>query len=100
MFSEARVLMMARLREKNVSIYTDSKVTACFKDGVVIAKNGASIELGGYDYIINATGAEPVDDLAAGAEGITNELYVIGDASEPRQALQAITEGDEVGRTL
>jgi len=33
-------------------------------------------------------------------KGVSKHLIVVGDAKEPRRALEAIEEGTEIGRTI
>jgi 2,4-dienoyl-CoA reductase (NADPH2) len=49
------------------------------------------------DWIILAMGAKSVDELSNKIRGKVDEVYVIGDAKEPRRALEAIAEGAELG---
>jgi len=41
-------------------------------------------------------GSKSDDHIAKSLEGKVPELHVIGDASEPREALEAVCEGQEV----
>jgi 2,4-dienoyl-CoA reductase (NADPH2) len=52
----------------------------------------------GMDAIILAMGAKSVDELSDKIKNKVAEVYVIGDAKQPRKALEAIAEGAEVGR--
>jgi hypothetical protein len=47
-----------------------------------------------------AVGSRAESSLAKELEGLASEFYVIGDAREPRKALEAIREGFEVGLLL
>ncbi|HOW80946.1 MAG TPA: FAD-dependent oxidoreductase [Spirochaetota bacterium] len=100
MYSEARYFLMKELREKGVEMITGAVVSRIFTDGAEILLNGETREFHGYDHVINAMGAESVNGLAPFAEKYAGETYVIGDAQQPRQALQAISEGYEVGNKI
>ena len=50
----------------------------------------------GFDTIVLAVGSKSDNHLARELEGKVPELYVIGDASDPREALEAVYEGEEV----
>ena len=52
--------------------------------------------LGPFDTVVLATGYQTDDDLYQGLLGRVPELYLVGDASEPRSALEAIREAAEV----
>jgi NAD(H)-dependent 7beta-hydroxy-3-oxo-delta4-cholenoic acid oxidoreductase len=99
MFSEGRELLMEKLRHKEVRFITSATVKEITGDGAVIERAGGIETITGMDYIVLATGAEPVNELAAAAAGVS-EVHVIGDAREPRQVLDAIREGSETGRAL
>nr|HPI88405.1 NAD(P)/FAD-dependent oxidoreductase [Spirochaetota bacterium] len=100
MFSEARYFMINSLREKGVRLYTGSTVTELFDDGAAIERGGKKIELRGFDYLVNATGAQPANELASSLESYSGEVYTIGDAREPRQALHAIAEAWDLGNKI
>jgi pyruvate/2-oxoglutarate dehydrogenase complex dihydrolipoamide dehydrogenase (E3) component len=99
MFSEGRELLMEKLRHREVRIITSASVVDIRSDGALVRRPGGEEAITGMDYIILATGSEPVDDLSRAGTGIA-EVHVIGDAREPRQVLDAIREGSEVGRAL
>jgi len=99
MFSEGRELLMEKLRHKEVRFITSATVKEITGDGAVIERPGGIETITGMDYIVLATGAEPVNELSTAAAGIM-EVHVIGDARKPRQVLDAIREGSEIGRVL
>ena len=45
-------------------------------------------------------GSRSVDQLSKKIRDKVAEVYVIGDAKEPRKALEAIAEGAEAGRKI
>jgi 2,4-dienoyl-CoA reductase-like NADH-dependent reductase (Old Yellow Enzyme family)/thioredoxin reductase len=98
MFSEGRELLMEKLRHKEVRIMTSATVKEITADGAVVERAGAEEAIGGMDCVVLALGSDPVNGLA-GAAG-AGEVRTIGDALEPRQVLEAIREGEELGRAL
>jgi len=98
--SQPRMLLIPRLREKGVRAITSATVKEVIEDGVVIVKDGQEEAIRGMDYIILAVGAKSLDELSESIENKVVEVYVIGDAKEPRKALEAIAEGAEVGRKI
>ena len=88
MFSEARTLLLERLEALGVELLPCTRL--------------ASISLGGagFDWVVAALGAEPLDTLSAPAEEAGIEVRVVGDARQPRQAVAAIAEGFEAGRSI
>jgi NAD(H)-dependent 7beta-hydroxy-3-oxo-delta4-cholenoic acid oxidoreductase len=113
--AEARTVLMARLRENGVEIVTSTRVVEILPDGVrvvntikeirpdwtTVIKNGDEERtIGGIGKIILAVGVQSVDDLSAKIGDQVAEVHVIGDAKQPRKALEAIAEGAEVGRAI
>lgn len=92
----ARMLLVQRLREKGVKCITSATVNEILEDGVVITRDGQEDTIQGMDHIILACGVKSVDDLSERIGDKVPEVYVIGDAKEPRRALEAIAEGMEV----
>jgi 2,4-dienoyl-CoA reductase (NADPH2) len=52
------------------------------------------------DTVVLAAGVTPIDDVYQSLQGRVKELYLIGDAKEPRKAFDAIREGFETGMTI
>jgi NAD(H)-dependent 7beta-hydroxy-3-oxo-delta4-cholenoic acid oxidoreductase len=113
--AEARTLLMERLREKGAEIVASTRVVEILPDGVrvvntikeirpdwttVIKDGNEERTIGGIGKIILAMGLESVDDLSEKIGDQVAEVHVIGDAKQPRKALEAIAEGAEVGRAI
>jgi NAD(H)-dependent 7beta-hydroxy-3-oxo-delta4-cholenoic acid oxidoreductase len=95
-----RMLLIPRLREKGVKWITNAPIKEIVEDGVVITHDGKEETIRGMDQIIIACGTKSVDNLSKAIEGKVPEVHVIGDAKQPRQALEAIAEGADVGRKI
>jgi len=100
MANEARHLLMQRLREKGVTILTSAKVKEILDDGVLFIRDGQEESIHNADTIVLALGAKPVDHLFEEIKDKVVEVYVIGDAKEPRKVLEATADGAEVGRKI
>ena len=85
-----------RLAEKRVTILTSTEVKELGKGYALVEDVSGTRKIGGFDTIFLAVGSKPDDRIAKSLEGKVPELYVIGDASEPREALEAVYEGEEV----
>jgi len=85
-----------RLAEKRVTILTSTEVKELGKGYALVKDVSGTRKIGGFDTIFLAVGSKPDDRIAKSLEGKVPELYVIGDASEPREALEAVYEGEEV----
>ena len=57
-------------------------------------------KISGFDAIFLAVGSIPNDFIAKSFQGKVRELYVIGDASQPREAMEAVYEGEEVAMKI
>jgi len=94
-----RWTVMAELQRLGVSVMTNTRAVAV-KDGFVeVEKDGQSEELPA-DSVVIAAGSLSERGLAAALEGLVPEIHVIGDAAEPRKALEAVREGFLTGLKL
>jgi 2,4-dienoyl-CoA reductase-like NADH-dependent reductase (Old Yellow Enzyme family)/thioredoxin reductase len=98
--AEPRHLLLERLREKRVEVIVRARVKEILDDGVVFDRDGHEEALRGFEYVILAMGAKSVDSLSKAIEGKVPEVYVIGDATQPRRALDATAGGAEIGRRI
>ncbi len=92
-----KYFLLQRLSEYRVQIERFTPTIELLEDGAVVSKNGSEFRLEGFDTIVLALGRKSVDSLKNQLGHKIPELYVIGDAREPRQALEAIREGAEIG---
>jgi hypothetical protein len=70
-------------------------------DWTTVVKDGnEERSIGGISKIILAMGLDSVDDLSEKIGGRVAEVHVIGDAKQPRKALEAIAEAAEVARAI
>jgi len=93
-------LLVQRLREKDVKVITSAEVKEILDDGVGVIREGQEEAIRGMGCVILAMGARSVDEISDKVGDAVAEVYVIGDAREPRLALEAIAEGAEVGRKI
>jgi NADH dehydrogenase FAD-containing subunit len=85
-----------RLAEKGVTLLTSTKVKELGKHYVLVENSSGTRKIEGFDTIVLALGSKSDDRIAKDLEGKVPALYVIGDASEPREALEAVYEGEEI----
>ena len=83
---------MAELRRLGVKIITGATATEIVPEGIRIVKEGSQ-DLLPADSVIMATGSRPENGLLNVIKGLAPEVYVIGDAVEPQNALEAIKDG-------
>jgi 2,4-dienoyl-CoA reductase (NADPH2) len=90
-----RWTVMAELKRLGVKIIAGAKAIEVTGAGLKIEKEGRE-ELLPVDSILIATGSKSENALAS-VKDLAPEVYVIGDAKSPRNALEAIKEGFLIG---
>ncbi len=98
--TQARHLLMQRLRAKGVRILRSTKVKEIVEKGVVVTKKDREEILTGVDWVITATGVKSLDKLSTEIGREVEEFHVIGDARKARSAIEAVAEGRETGLRL
>jgi len=89
-----------RLAKKGVTTLTSTTVKELGKGYAVVEDSSGVRTIGGFDTIVLAVGSIPNDSVAKSLQGKVRELYVIGDASQPREAMEAVYEGEEVAMKI
>jgi 2,4-dienoyl-CoA reductase-like NADH-dependent reductase (Old Yellow Enzyme family)/thioredoxin reductase len=92
--------LLSRLNGSGARIITSAKVKEIIEDGVVLDVDGEEETIHGMDSVVLALGVESVDELSQRLESRVSEVHVIGDAKEPRNALEAVAEGAQVGMRI
>jgi 2,4-dienoyl-CoA reductase-like NADH-dependent reductase (Old Yellow Enzyme family)/thioredoxin reductase len=92
--------LLQRLMEKGVSILTGTKVKELGKGYALVEDASGVRKIEGFDAIVLAVGSTPDNRIAKSLQGEVLELYVIGDASQPREALEAVYEGEEIATKI
>lgn len=90
--SSTRWTVMMELRRLGVSVLTGAIAVGITPEGVEIEK-GEKRDLLPADSVVIAAGAEPENVLVDEMVDLVPEIYSIGDAKAPRNALEAIKEG-------
>ncbi len=89
-----------RLRDKNVRILTSTQLIG-FDDYSILIKDAEGVrKITGYDSVILAMGFKSEQALVERFCGKIEEIHVIGDARAPREIIDAVAEGYEVGAKL
>lgn len=94
-----RWAMVQDLHRLGVKVITGAKAKEIQPDGVLVQR-GEKEEKIPCDTVVLAVGSRAMDEISEKIVGIVPEVHVIGDAKNPRKALDAIWEGYEVGRTI
>jgi len=95
-----RIPMLQRLYSQGVKVYTKTSVKEITSDHVIIEVEGKEDVLAGFDHILLACGSKSQDDLSEKLKELVREVYVIGDASTPSNALHATKEATKISREI
>ncbi len=87
-----RWTIMGELKRLGVKIFTGARAVEIKMDGLEIEK-GEGRRLLPADSIVIAAGSKPEKTIEREIKGMGIETHIIGDAREPRNALEAIKEG-------
>jgi 2,4-dienoyl-CoA reductase (NADPH2) len=90
--NSTRWTVLSELHRLGVKIRRGAEVVAVLPEGVEI-ENAQGRDLLKTDSVVVATGSLPENRLMAEIDGLIPEVYVIGDAKKPRNAMEAIKEG-------
>lgn len=90
--SSTRWTVMAELRRLGVEILTGARAVEIREAGCTIEKDERR-HLLPADTVVIAAGSRSENTLAVELKDLVPEIYVVGDAQSPRNALEAIREG-------
>lgn len=103
----ARDIGMARrgflrrvLAMHGVNIITEARVTAITDEGVQFVDKEGNTQTIPADTVVLAVGTQPVNEIYQKLQGKVPELYLIGDAKQPRKAMDAIHEAATLAKAL
>jgi 2,4-dienoyl-CoA reductase-like NADH-dependent reductase (Old Yellow Enzyme family)/thioredoxin reductase len=91
-----RFFLLTRLKTLGANTMVNTEIVEVLEDGARANSQGQRIELRGYDTLIAAFGVEPERGLAERIDGLVSEVHVIGDAKEPRKAVDAVRDAEEL----
>jgi 2,4-dienoyl-CoA reductase-like NADH-dependent reductase (Old Yellow Enzyme family)/thioredoxin reductase len=92
--------LLYRIKAQGIKIFTSTEVEGISEQGVVVNKEGRKETWQGIDTVVMAVGIRSNNELAGEIKGMVKDLYVIGDAVDPRRGIDAMREGAEVGRRI
>jgi 2,4-dienoyl-CoA reductase (NADPH2) len=90
--SSTRWTVMGEMKRLGVRIVTSTTATVIRRDGVAVEREGTP-DFFPADSVVLATGSIPEKELLKDSQSLAAEVYTIGDAKEPRNAMEAIGEG-------
>lgn len=91
-----RELLLERLRERGVKMLTETKIMKIEKDRVFVERPGGQDVLPA-DTVVVCLEAKPNDSLATDLWQVVSQVFVVGDAAEPRRVTEAMAEGAIAG---
>ncbi|MGD2026672.1 MAG: NAD(P)/FAD-dependent oxidoreductase [Anaerolineales bacterium] len=95
----AKNMLLARLKKRGVDIHIQTKVSELTSNIASAKQRGKTVQFP-IETVIIAVGVRSNSEVATMLEDSGLEMYIIGDASQPRKALEAIWEGFEVALKL
>ncbi|HOP48030.1 MAG TPA: FAD-dependent oxidoreductase [Desulfobacteraceae bacterium] len=95
-----KAILLTRLTESGVEMITETKIIEITDDGVTGIEKGRNIININGDKVVLATGLVSETRLYDELKGLAHEIYVIGDALEPRRVGKATSEGYRIGSTI
>ena len=101
MYPSNRYALLARLKDKGVTLVTDVKeYEAINDDGLVLIDSQGKRRTLEADTIVLAAGASPNDQLASALADKVGEIHLAGDCAKPGRILDAIHDGARLGREV
>ena len=79
-----------------MQILTSTKAIRFEKEGLWVEDPQGTKRLECFDSIVIALGSIPNNELVESLKEKVSEVYVVGDASKPREVMEAVLEGEEV----
>ena len=97
----AKVILMKELNEK-ATLLTNTTVKEIHDDYLILSDKDGERECPGFYQIVIAIGSKPdnklYEDIKGQMPGV--ELHIIGDAYKVRKIIDAIAEGNNIGRLI
>ena len=90
-----RVPTMIRLNRPEITMMTGTKLMSVNGSDVTVERHGVQETFGGFTHVIYACGARPARALFDELKEAYPEAVLIGDASQPAQALEAVRQAVE-----
>ncbi len=100
MSSNDRFYLRERLKRGGVELYKNVHVSSFLNDGVELHAGEQRIELRGFESVVLADTFVSLREAANLMKRHKVGVHFIGDAKHPRHLMYAISEGEELGRTL
>jgi len=83
-----------------VNIITEARVTAITDEGVRFVDKEGKTQTVPADTVVLAVGTQPVNEIYQRLQGRVPELHLIGDAKQPRKAMDAVHEAAALAKEI
>jgi 2,4-dienoyl-CoA reductase-like NADH-dependent reductase (Old Yellow Enzyme family)/thioredoxin reductase len=97
---DARWHIARAIESLPVRFIANAAVTAIGSGTVEVQRAGATEQLSGIENVVVAVGARSSRELISAVQGLAPVVVIVGDAVQPRSALEAIAEGARAAREL
>jgi NADH dehydrogenase FAD-containing subunit len=94
-----RALLLGRLQDLGVDLRTETRILRADPDAVCVEGPGGSERLP-CDTVVLCLGMQANDGLASAVQSQGREVFVVGDAVEPRKVTEAMVEGARAALSL
>ena len=88
-----RADLISKIRESKIEVLLGRKAERIEPDGIILKNQNMVEEKVKTDVIVLAVGVIPANDLAKQIEGKIKEIYTVGDCSQARKIIDAVSEG-------
>ncbi|MFC1966944.1 FAD-dependent oxidoreductase [Chloroflexota bacterium] len=100
-YASTRFDLVSRLKKnKNINILNERNVREIRENGIALIDRNWRESFLEVDKVVLARGVTPVRELAEQLKEEIDEVYTIGDATEPRNIASAIYEGSVTARSI
>jgi thioredoxin reductase len=97
----ARAVLLRRLADQErITILTEIQYKEINPTGVVITNKDGKEQIIAADTVILAVGAKPNTELLSSIKDMIGEVYPVGDCVEPRNIMEAMTDGYRAGLAI
>ena len=100
MSSNDRFYLRERLKKAQVTLYKAVVVDRFQRDGVHFRAGDQNVTLSGFESVVLADNFAPLREAANLLKNHGCEIHYVGDARRPRHLMYAISEGEELARSL
>lgn len=92
-----RTLLLSRLKEKGVNVFTGTTVQEVTAKGVIVTDKGGGKQELPADTVVLCTGSQPNRELLDELSARMTEVYGVGDCIMPRKIIDAVADGTCIG---